>query len=192
MSRLPPVLSHHDLPQSELQAARLDGEVYHLDRCFSPIDEPESREHRALALVAEFSARLIAEQRTAAWVLGILDRPPARHQFCTAIASRVRPIGLVGATVREVVIASDELLDCAGLAVTTPLRTAVDLARCSADFDDEEFRLVIALMRLGRFGVRECVAVLDRRRNLPNKRLALERILESARRAQPPLTRYTS
>jgi hypothetical protein len=192
MSRLPPVLSDRDLPLSELQAARLDGEVYRVDECFSPIDEIEQRDHRGLALAAVFPPRLIAEQRTAAWVLGALARPPTRHQFCAAITTRVRPTGLGPTTVREVVIAPEEVLDCGGQAVTTPLRTAVDLARFSPEFADDEFRVVITLMRLGRFGVHECGMVLDRRRNLPNKRIALTRLREAARRAQPPLTRYTS
>lgn len=192
MSRLPPVLSRHDLPPAELQAARLDGEVYRVDDCFSPIDEIEQRAHRARALSALYPDRLIAEQRTAAWVLGALSRPPAQHQFCAAISSRVRPTGLVAVAIREVVIDAGDVVSCAGLRLTTPLRTAVDLARCGSAFDDDEIRMVIALMRLGAFGVDECAAVLDRRRNLPNKRAALDRIAEAARRAQPPLTRYTS
>lgn len=195
--RLPAVLSHHDLPQAELNAALLDGEVYAVDECFSPIDEIDQRSHRALALASLLPEqllpeRLIAEQRTAAWVLGALARPPFHHQFCAAIDARVRPSGMIRVTVREVVIDETDLLECASLRVTTPLRTVVDLARFSPSFGDEEVRLVKNLMSLDRFGVEECKAMLDRRQNLPAKRLAHQRILAAAARIYPPETLYTS
>ena len=200
--RLPAVLSHHDLPQAELNAALLDGEVYAVDECFSPIDEIDQRSHRALALASLLPERLlpepllperlIAEQRTAAWVLGALARPPFHHQFCAAIDARVRPSGMIRVTVREVVIDETDLLECAGLRVTTPLRTVVDLARFSPSFGDEEVRLVKNLMSLGGFGVEECKAMLDRRQNLPAKRLAHQRILAAVARIYPPETLYTS
>lgn len=82
---------------------------------------------------------------------------------------------------REVVIDASELLQVAGLLVTTPLRTVVDLARSSMNFKNDDLRAVRDLMRIGRFGIEECRAVLDRRRNLPHKRLALERIDEAVR-----------
>ncbi len=195
--RLPAVLSHHDLPQAELNAALLDGEVYVVDECFSPIDEIDQRSHRALALASLLPERLlperlIAEQRTAAWVLGALARPPFHHQFCAAIDARVRPSGMIRVTVREVVIEETDLLECAGLRVTTPVRTVVDLARFSPSFGDEEVRLVKNLMSLGGFGIEECKAMLDRRQNLPAKRLAHQRILAAAARIYPPETLYTS
>ena len=119
-----------------------------------------------------------------------LSRPPRQHQFCADISARVRPSGLVAITVREVVVDASDLVDVAGLLVTTPLRTVVDLARASVNFDNDELRAVSELMRIGRFGFDECRAVLDRRRNLPHKRLALERITEAARRSAPfPLLR---
>ncbi len=194
MSHLPAVLFHADLPEAELHAAKLDGEVYRVDQCFSPIDEIEQGSQRALALVlaTPFPHRLIAEQRSAAWIFGALSDPPLRHQFCADISARVRPVGLDAITIREVVIDRGDLVNFAGLLVTTPLRTVVDLARTSPEFDDADFRAVIGLMRIGGFGVDDCREFADRRRNLPNKRLALERINEAARRIQPPLTRYTS
>ena len=70
MSRLPGVLFHSDLPEAELHAAKLDGELYPVDQCFSPIDTIEGRWNRARALLLTVPARLIAEQRTAAWIYG--------------------------------------------------------------------------------------------------------------------------
>ena len=183
MSRLPVVLFHSDLPEAELHAAKLDGELYPVDQCFSPIDEIDTRGNRAKALLRTVPARLIAEQRTAAWIYGALSRPPRQHQFCADISARVRPSGLVGITVREVVVDASDLVDIAGLLVTTPLRTVVDLARASVNFELAELRTVGELMRIGQFGFEECRVVLERRRNLPHKRLALDRITEAARRS---------
>ena len=185
MTRLPAVMFHSDLPEAELHAAKLDGELYPVDRCFSPVDEIDGLWNRARALSLTVPPRLIAEQRTAAWIYGALSRPPRQHQFCADISARVRPPALVAVTVREVVIDASDLVDVAGLLVTTPLRTVVDLARASMNFEDDDLRAVSDLMRIGRFGVEECRAVLDRRRNLPHKRLALERIDEAARRVGP-------
>jgi hypothetical protein len=188
MSRLPSVLFHSDLPQAELHAAKLDGELYRVDQCFSPIDEIESRLLRARALFLTIPPRLIVEQRSAAWVYGAA-RLPTRHQFCADITARVRPATIVALSVREVVIDEEDLEHIAGLAVTTPVRTVVDLARNSLSFDDVELDVIGSLMRIERFGLEECRAVLDRRRNLPHKTLAVERIGEALRRiqsVQPP------
>ena len=183
MSRLPSVLSHLDLPEAELHAAKLDGELYRIDQCFSPVDEIESRQLRARALAVTIPARLIVEQRSAAWIYGA-SWLPRRHQFCADINARVRTSTLVGLTVREVVIEVGDLVDMAGLPVTTPVRTVVDLARNCLSFGDDELRMSGALMRIGGFGLEECRAVLDRRRNLPHKTLALERIAEAMRRVE--------
>jgi len=182
MSRLPPVLFHQDLPEAELHAAKLDGELYRIDQCFSPVDEIESRERRAHALALTIPARLIVEQRSAAWIYGAAGLPH-QHQFCVDINARVRTATLFGLTVREVVIAADDLATIAGLSVTTPVRTVVDLARISPVFGDHEQRMVGALMQIGELGLDACRSVLDRRRNLPHKSLALERIADALRRS---------
>lgn len=178
--RLPPVLSRSTLPEAELYAARLDGELFSIDECFSPIDEVECSGHRARALLPTPSARLIAERQTAAWVLGASDRAPARHQFCTNIATRVRVPSELRLEVREVVIDDSEVMVISGLQVTTPLRTALDLARFSIRFGSQERAAVIALMEIGDFDVTSCAAAMNRRRNLPRKQLALARIEEAA------------
>jgi hypothetical protein len=170
--RLPPVLSGLDLPLAELHAARLDGEVFRVDDCFSPIDEIAQPAHRARALVTGVRDRLIAEQRSAAWVWGALSEPPTVHQFCVVLGARVTPPGISWMTVREVVLDASELVTLEGLQVTTPLRTAVDLARFTVEFGPAEGTMVTGLMRVGRFGLAECLDDMDRRRNLPNKRRA--------------------
>lgn len=178
--RLPAVLSPIDLPGPELHAAKLDGELYPVDECFSPVDEVERVQQRALALAFLVPHGLIAEQRTAAWIYGVAVCPD-RHQFCADINARVRPSSQRRITVREVVIEGCDVLEFAGLPVTTPLRTALDLARFSPVFTEVEAEMLAALMRLGRFGLDDCIAALNRRRNLPGKRQALARLHISAR-----------
>ncbi len=180
MTRLPSVLSFDDLPEAELNAAMLDGELYRIGECFSAIDEVESPVHRAGALAAQYSDRLIAEQFTAAWIFGALESAPRVHQFCTTIDSRVRLSRLQPVTVREVVISSPEIVTCSGLSLTTPLRTILDIARFSPRFDQREQNVVVKLMTLGNISVAECASRLASRRNLPRKHQALKRIGDAA------------
>lgn len=182
------VLSEHDLPAAELRAAELDGELFALDGCWVPIDEPDRAAQRAGALAALLPPRVIVERRSAAWVWGLLDSPPSPHELCTAIGARVRT-GPGWPPAREVVIDDDETVVLGGIRVTTPARTVVDLARFSEPFDEQ---LVQRLLSLGRLTVADCVEAMERRRNLPGKRVALERLAALAAPLpddQPELTR---
>jgi hypothetical protein len=177
--RLPTVLSSTDLPLPELHAARLDGELFRVDDAFAPVDEIERPLHRAQALRATLPDRLIAEQRSAAWVWGALDAPPAQHELCVLAGTRTRAAGVSWMHVREVVLDPGDLALVGGMQVTTALRTAVDLARFSTAFGEAEGLIVRWLMRHHGFDVDDCRAELDRRRNLPNKRQAITRLSES-------------
>jgi hypothetical protein len=179
MVRLSPVLHAGDLPLAELHAARLDGELVALDEAFAPIDVAEGPAARAAALARAWSPRLIAEQRTAAWIWGALADAPARHQLCSSVRARARPPTPLRSMVREVVIDPDEVSSVAGLRVTTPLRTVTDLARFDARFGETEALLVRELLRRGGLTLDDCRVALDRRRNLPAKRLAWRRIRDA-------------
>jgi hypothetical protein len=187
MTRLSPVLSTDDLPLAELCAARLDGEVVAVDDCFAPIDGAVDPIARATAAARVSSARLIAEQRTAAWIWGATTDPPARHQWCTSTIARARPRSPGRGVVREVVIADDEVATVGVLRVTTPLRTVVDLARFSPLWDEPEHTAARRLVAIGALDLDGCTAALERRRNLPNKRLAYERLAAACAAAGPVL-----
>lgn len=174
--RLSPVLTDIDLPSAELQSARLDGELFVVNQCFSPVDQVDGMALRAGSLAARLHSRLIAEQRSAAWVLGVIDTPPVRHELCADIEARKRPVDSTGLTVREVVLDEGDLLQAAGLRFTGPLRTIVDIARFSIDFGQLERDMIIGLARIGTITLQDCQGMLDRRRNLPGKRSALERL----------------
>jgi hypothetical protein len=176
MASLAPVLRVGDLPLAELCAARLDGELVGIDECFSPIDVHTGPFQRAAALTGAWSPRLIAEQRTAAWVWGATADSPARHQLCASVGARARALTPHRSVVREVVIDDDEIVLLASVRVTAPLRTVTDLARFSTEFTESEAEIVRQLLAGAGLGIDDCARALDRRRNLPAKKLALARL----------------
>ena len=177
--RLPAVLASHDLPLVELQAARLDGELYAVDDAFSPLDEPDGPNQRAAALAFALPVRFIAERRSAAWIHGALSLPPQRHELCVDISARRRPERPDRHSLREVVLDGRDLMFIGPLRVTTPVRTAVDLAR-EPETDAEAAAITDAvigrLMRAYGIDLAACRDLVDRRRNLPGKRAAMERL----------------
>ena len=181
--RLPAVLSRSEFPLSELGALVLDGEAYRVDGCVCPIDEVPGPVQRAAALARELPERLIAEQHSAAWIWGAQPSPPRRHEVCADITARTRPAPRELISLREVVLLHEDTTVLAGLAVTTPMRTAIDLARFVVEWDETEARILRSLSTLGGFGILDCARAMNRRRNLPNKRVALERLAASQNRS---------
>lgn len=159
-----------------MNAARLDGEVFAVDECFQLVDSWEDSTTRGRCLAATLPPRLIAEQRTAAWVHGALLLPPRRHELCAATGARFRALGAPRWVIREVVVNASDLWLLGGMMVTTPLRTVIDLARFSAEFDSAECELVQRLASVGGFDYTEIQRAVGLRRNLPGKRRALERL----------------
>jgi hypothetical protein len=185
-SRFSPILSRSEFSRSELDALRLDGEVFRLDDCSVPVDEIPGTLLRAAVLVTELPPRLIVEQHSAAWVWGAVADPPLRHEVCADAAARTRPAVGAHLRVREVVIERDDFTMLAGATVTRPLRTAIDLARFVAEWSDSESRIISELMRIGGFDSADCAHAMNRRRNLPNKRMALARLTAAQPKAAQP------
>jgi hypothetical protein len=178
-SRLPAVLSHLDLPEAELWAAQLDGELYRLDECFSPIDEAELSCNRARSLALILPRRMIVERLSAAWLHGALPFPPRVHQLCADSRARVKPVRSPRFLVREVEITAGEIVTDGPVQMTTPLRTVIDIARFNHRFGEEERRLVRDLLALQGVGADECCSAILGRRNLPAKQLAMRRVRAS-------------
>jgi hypothetical protein len=173
---LPPVLTSRDLPDAELRAMRLDGEVYALAGAWCAMDELEDVRHRITAVRANRSSRLIAELGTAAWIWGASADLPGPLEFCVGLDARARPARSSEVHVRELVLDPADLVEGESGAVTTPLRTAVDLARFRAELSAEEQSAIVTLAAIGGFDLGQCDALLDRRRNLPGKLRARERL----------------
>ncbi len=177
MSRLPSVLTTTDLPLAELCAATLDGQVFRLDDCFEPVDVPHTRLQRARAIGALWPGKFIAERSTAAWIWGALESAPLDHELCVSLGARARPENTRRLTVREVVIENDEFVVLGGMRVTTPLRTIVDIARFASS--DVACEVLPELFRIGSVTLAQCRTALDRRRNVPHKTVAWERMRDA-------------
>jgi len=175
---LPSVLTALDLPAPELGGMRLDGEVYPLADGWCSIDVLETPAHRAQAVRGMRSERLIAELGTAAWVWGVTPVLPAQIEFCVDLGARARLRVSPMIRVRELVLDPGDRVQLGGGAVTSRLRTAVDLARFREELSDGDANSIVELARDGGFGLADCRALMDRRRNLPEKRRALVRLTE--------------
>ncbi len=174
VSTLASVLSPGDLTWAELQAARLDGDVYELADAYCLIGELESPRHRALAVLGDRSRRFIAELGTAAWIWGAAEAP-ARPAFAVTPEARTRLAPDRRMSVREIVYADGDVAHLGSARVTTPLRTAIDLARMPA-FDAAAADAVRRLAGLAGFDLADCRADLARRAGIPAKRRAAERL----------------
>lgn len=174
--RLPRVLTTLDLPEAELTAARLDGELFALDECYWPIDTFEGPAERAASLAAILPPRLIAERMTAAWVFGATAVPPSPLQLCVDTAARFQSTALSRADVREVVLGPGDVIRIGPLAVTSAARTILDIARFAPVFGAFEAAAVAQVAAAAQIDIDQVTAVLRTRRHLPGKALTLERL----------------
>ena len=173
------MLSPHHLPEAELHAALLDGDLVRVGGAFCTIDTIIGAEHRAASVAAEVTSRAIAELHTAAWIYGLLPDVPRRLFLCVDATSGFRPQSTARQVFQEVVIEDGDVISVGGLAVTTPLRTALDLARmCGASSATEELIRELSVLDRG-FTFADCCAWIERRKNLPYKHQALA-VLASA------------
>lgn len=166
--RLASVLADSDLTSAELQAARLDGEVYDLAGAFCQIGELESPVHRARAVLGARSPRLIAELGTAAWIWGAAPEP-IRLEFSVTPDARARLSPAQHIAVRELVYEPADIRELDGVRVTTPLRTILDLARFADPFDPAP---VIGLAAIAGLTLDDCLEALAGRSGIPAKHRA--------------------
>jgi len=176
---VPNFIALGQLSRVELDAARLDGDVYRLGDDYLPIDTIETPAHRLRAALAGLPEGLAAERGTAAWVWGALPRPPAVAELCVVAPSRVRLDVVPPVVLREVVLPPEDLVRLAGAAVTSPLRTALDLARTREGWTEGDTAALARLAELGRFRLEEAVARLSRPARLPGMARARLRLREA-------------
>ncbi len=177
------VLDASALPSEELQAARLDGQVLACGGRYLTIDAPDAAEVRAAVVHGGRSDRVIVELRSAAWVHGVLARPPAVAELCVSVTARTHRGPTAG--LREVRFEHGDLVSLGGVLVTSPLRTALDLIRNADDREHAEHRgALVALLGIAGATPRQAMELLDGRRKLPGKARALRR-LESLGEGRP-------
>lgn len=171
--RLPLVLDDRHLPAAELRAAQLDGELGALGGAFLITDSPATCVARASSLAPRVPARTILEGRSAAWVWG-WTHDCAAVRLCVPLTARIGSELRRSLGVREVSIERDEVHGIAGVAVTSPERTLIDLAR----FDERDDIVTVLAAGISAGGMTEEVvrAALDRRPASAGRRRARERL----------------
>ena len=183
---LPRLLNTDDLPSAELRAARIDGQVFAVDDCFAPIDEPDSAQLRAAALAHLVPDRMIAERSSALWVLGARASAPFRHQLCIDVDSRTTPHLSTRFELRECKVDPVDIVQLGSLRLTSHLRTAIDLLRTCEPFSRSDALDVLAVLRLGGSRVSDCRHRIRAQPRYPGIRRALARAA-SLERSELPL-----
>lgn len=179
--RLPLVLDDRHLPAAELRAAQLDGELGALGEAFLVTDSPDTSDARAASLAHRAPSRTIIEGRTAAWVWGWTHEcGPIR--LCVPLKARIGSELRRSRSVREVSIAQDEVHVVAGVAITSPERTLVDLARF--DERDDIVELLASGVVIGAMTDDVIAAALDRRPAAAGRRRARERLRAARARVE--------
>lgn len=121
------------LTRRKLRAAVAAGEVRHVFRAvYCDARLPDTTELRAAAICLLLDEHVVVTDRTASWIHGVdsfepfgLDRQQPLEVVSTGPHDRTRRAGLLGGK-RDLL--ADEVLVVNGVRVTTPLRTAADLA----------------------------------------------------------------
>jgi hypothetical protein len=199
--RRPRLVTSDDWPESELRAAVLAGELVPVGPCWSSPAEPQTPGLRAEAIAWRLpDARLVAGNRTAAWIWGAVSRPPAPLEVC--ISPQLRVPADPDVRLREVRLEEVDLVRFGALRVTTPERTAVDLLRTPgrpaaashAGYGAPERDAVAGLLAIGEVSadsIRERLAALGR---IPMVRQAERRLrgVLAERADHPALTRRSS
>lgn len=177
-----------DFSLAELSAARLDGEVVAVDDGFTPVDRPETMLLRLQSLAPLLGDRVIVERQSAVWVYGLRPFPPLRHEGCVPVGARFRQPNTARLHIREVVIAEADIARHPTGAITSMLRTAVDLARTTPRFDPPSIEQLTALIDRAGITLEQCLAYLETAYHLPHKIRAAERfaaIFEASASADP-------
>lgn len=185
MKPLPRILDTGSMPHAELSAAALDGDLVRVAEGWCARDQPVGAAERLAGVLAGMPRYWTAELATAAWVWGAGPRPVTLE--VTFPPRRNRRAWPPGISVRHVGHAPEDLVVLDERLVTSPARTAIDLAQQSDR--SEAPALVAELCALHRLDIAELAArAMARRRPLVERETAVRCLLG----VQPLLTRYTS
>ena len=171
---LPRLLTARDLPEVELQAAALDGELVRVVDSWASVADPDDPVRRASALADALGTTVIAARETAAWIWGARAAPPRRLDAVVPSSARHHDAG-PDVRVGEVLIDDDETVRLGGLRVTSPTRTVLDLLR-GDDWSAAAERLVRTLMADHQVDPRRVTGLVRRHGRLPHRRRAALRL----------------
>ncbi len=178
------------LSSAELSAARLDGDLVEIGEGYMPADAVESTATRAASLRSICGTRLVVCSWSAAWVYGALNEPPARHAVMRGGTHRVGNLIDRRAIFHDVGVDGEDVTDLAGVMVTSPLRTLIDVARRIREpaHRDRARAVVGALIELGLVDPRAALDRIDVQMRLSGSaeaRRELLRRVEQTRTDQP-------
>ncbi|MCS5496877.1 hypothetical protein NY547_06465 [Cnuibacter physcomitrellae] len=179
------------MPRAELMAARIDGDVRSIGSSHLPTDVPSTPELRAAALGLIVPRGVVVEGRAAAWVHGVLPAPSC------IVAGRpvsIRPTrGPSSLVIRQVTYPDDDVTHVGTTAVTSAVRTALDLARQESAFDLRLATSVATLLSRAGIDPARARTAVSGRTGMPYRLLVLDRLTAVERLArdlgQPPVTR---
>ncbi|SBS75124.1 SAM-dependent methyltransferase [uncultured Microbacterium sp.] len=180
------------LSTAELTAARLDGDLVEIGEAFMPADAVETRELRAGALRALVGDTVAVTRVSAAWVHGAVADPPMRHCVQRRSARRIAAVIDARLDYRDLQLPPPDVMMISGVAVTTPVRTLVDLVRDLVGRPDADPSAVDALCAWQPALVPGAVAWLECSGPVHFKRPALAYLRERITTPQEDVTRYTS
>jgi hypothetical protein len=171
------ILTADDLPPAVLRAAVLAGDCYPVGSSWASVAEPDVPALRAAAFGAEVDdPRLVAAGTTAAWIWGALTAAPSPASASAGPGLRVRDV-VGGVVVRELSLRPDDVVPLGGSAVTTPVRTLVDLLRSPGSFAPTTRRATAAMLAMYPDGTADAVrARVLRTPRAPGSRRALARL----------------
>jgi hypothetical protein len=172
--RLPSVLDAADLPLAERCAVRLDGDGFVLGDGIIAADEPDGPVQRAASVAADARRYgFVLGGWTAAWVHGATDRlrRPLDLQTDSDGGPRTKLL-----PVRQVALGPLDVCELAGVGVTSPLRTALDLARLEVRLTDESASTIAFLVRSSGLTWPQVVGALAATPAAPGKVRALARV----------------
>lgn len=135
------------LSHAELMSARLDGDVVEIGEAYMPADAVETAEIRAGSLRDLAGENLAFTHESAAWVYGALDDPPKRHSIQRYAPTRPHHILDARVRYRDVRLPAADARAVAGVIVSTPVRTVIDLLRDRVIRDGASTATVEALLR---------------------------------------------
>ncbi len=178
MHLLPDFLTHRDFNIAELSACSLDGEVAALDSAYLLNDVPDDQIFRARIVGMAVDHRCIAASWSAAWVHGAIQIPPHLHTVALRDGLRLRFDPAKRYNIAQMSFSHRDVSGTPGAYVTTPLRTAVDLARFTGH-DPRLSPALVFLLSLAKAQEGDVREILERANHLPHKRRAYRRLGEA-------------
>lgn len=167
------------LSRAELTAACLDGDLVGLGEGFVPADTIETAAMRAASLRPLVGERMAATHRSAAWVHGLIDEVPVRHDLQRISAHRLHEPVDRRFVYRDPRIPDEDLVRLGGVPVTTPGRTIADLARGT---DETVHALLGQCAERAPHAAHGAIAWLAAKRRVPRRLAALALLEELVRK----------